>query len=287
VSYGEKNIIVAEKRLRISQTFCRKHAYLISLLQAVLDLPVEEYEYIQVVDPNLKREYIDDKLGILDIKIFTTKKTVIDVEIQNRQQAFIWKRLLFYDAKLTLEQIHKGEKYENINKVIIIYIADHILIKENSVYHHCFQLYDVNTKIYFPDSHAIHTLELPKVHKPDGTLLCNWLQFLKAKEEDDFMELAQTNPAIAEAWEVIKVLSGDERMRAMADDRDKAYMDYNSNISAAHSEGIQIGEQKGRREERLAVAVNLLRDGIPVEKVAKLTGLTIDEVDQIAAGLAD
>jgi predicted transposase/invertase (TIGR01784 family) len=88
-------------------------------------------------------------------------------------------------------------------------------------------------------------------------------------------------------------------MRALADDRDKAYMDYNSNISAAHSEGIQkgrqegrqegiqIGEQKGRQEERPAVAVNLLRERIPVEKVAKLTGLPIDEVDQIAAGLAD
>jgi hypothetical protein len=37
----------------------------------------------------------------------------------------------------------------------------------------------------------------------------------------------------------------------------------------------------------LLVAANALRDGMPVEKVAGLTGLPIDEVHQIAAGLAD
>jgi predicted transposase/invertase (TIGR01784 family) len=111
------------------------------------------------------------------------------------------------------------------------------------------------------------------------------MRFIKAKKEEDFMEVAQTNPIIAEACEFIKVLSGDERMRALADARDKAYMDYNSNISAARTEGIQIGEQKGRQEGRLAVAANALRDGMPVEKIAELTGLPIDEVKQIAAGL--
>jgi hypothetical protein len=33
-------------------------------LQAVLDLPVEEYQGLEVVDPYLEREYPDDKLGI-------------------------------------------------------------------------------------------------------------------------------------------------------------------------------------------------------------------------------
>jgi predicted transposase/invertase (TIGR01784 family) len=284
-----------------------------------LDLPSDEYEDIKIVDPSLKREYFDDKLGILDIKIRTTAKKIIDVEIQVRRQAAIWKRLLFYSAKLMLEQVKKGNDYKQINQVITIYIADHILIKENDVYHNNFQLYDKNTKIDYHDSIAIHTLELPKIHKSDGTLLYNWMQFLRAKDKEDFMIVAQTNPTIAEAWDVIQVLSADERIRALAEAREKAYMDYDTNINEARSEGLQegiqigeqkgiqigeqkgiqigeqigeqkgilIGEQQGRQEAKLAVAVNALREKIPVETIAKLTSLSVDEVNQIAAGLTD
>jgi predicted transposase/invertase (TIGR01784 family) len=92
-------------------------------------------------------------------------------------------------------------------------------------------------------------------------------------------------------------------MRALADARAKAYMDYDTNIDGAHreglqegrqeglQEGIQIGEQKGlqegRQKERLAVAANALRKKIPVGTVAELTGLPVYEIEQIAAGLAD
>jgi predicted transposase/invertase (TIGR01784 family) len=52
-------------------------------------------------------------------------------------------------------------------------------------------------------------------------------------------------------------------------------------------QGIQKGEQKGRQAEKLAVAVNALREKIPPETIAKLTGLSVYEIEQIAVGLAD
>ncbi|MDR1050407.1 MAG: Rpn family recombination-promoting nuclease/putative transposase, partial [Deltaproteobacteria bacterium] len=38
-------------------------------LKTVLDLPPEEYRDLTVLDPNLDREFIEDKLGVLDVKI--------------------------------------------------------------------------------------------------------------------------------------------------------------------------------------------------------------------------
>jgi predicted transposase/invertase (TIGR01784 family) len=52
-----------------------------NFLQAVLDLDASEYSKIAVVDPHLKREAEEDKLGVLDVKIHTTSGNVIDVEI--------------------------------------------------------------------------------------------------------------------------------------------------------------------------------------------------------------
>jgi predicted transposase/invertase (TIGR01784 family) len=188
----EKKPLSPKNDFVFHKVFAKNMAVLSGFLQAVLDLPVEEYQGIEVVDPHLEQEYIDDKHGILDIKIHTSTKKIIDVEIQVRRQRSIWKRLLFYSGKLLLEQVKKGNKYEQINKVITIYIADHILIKDNEAYHHKFHLYDENKKIDFPDSIEIHTLELPKVKEYDGSQLCNWMRFFRAKEEEEFEMLGAT-----------------------------------------------------------------------------------------------
>ena len=67
----------------------RHKEVLAGFLQAVLDLPVEEYSHIEIVDPH-SRIYrsADDKLMILDIKLHTKSGHIIDIEMQlaaNRQ----------------------------------------------------------------------------------------------------------------------------------------------------------------------------------------------------------
>ena len=131
------------------------------------------------------------------------------------------------------------------------------------------------------------------------------------------MTIAQTSPAIKEAWGRIKVLSGDERARALADAREKARMDLDSWLGDARYEGRQEGLLEGRQEGRqegllegrqeglqeglqkglqkglqeglqkgmYSVAENALREKMPVEAIVKLTGLSFDEVKRIAAGL--
>jgi predicted transposase/invertase (TIGR01784 family) len=225
----------------------------------------------------LEREYPDDKLGILDLKIYTSEKKVINMEIQVRYQAAIWKRLLFYNARLLAEQVNKGAPYQLINRVITIYIADHVLIKDSEAYHNCFRLYDKNMGISFPDSIEFNTLGIPKAIHADGTPLSDWMQFFRAREKEEFMAAAQSNPAINEDWGVIKVLSADERARALAEAREKARMDYEDNYSGAYREGLQEGIQK--------VALRALRENMPAQTVARLTGLPLAEVEQLAAKL--
>ena len=63
-------------------------------------------------------------------------------------------------------------------------------------------------------------------------------------------------------------------------------MDNLSSITKAHDEGKEEGRQEGLVESlergehnaKIATARNMIEDGLPVEVVAKYTGLTIDEV---------
>jgi predicted transposase/invertase (TIGR01784 family) len=120
------------------------------------------------------------------------------------------------------------------------------------------------------------------------------MRFFNATTEGDFMNVAQTNPAINEAWGVIKVLSGDERNRALAEAREKARMDLDSFLDDARyegrqeglQEGRQEGLQEGRQEEKLEVARNLLREKMPVDLVSRATGLSLDEINRLVADLS-
>ena len=261
-------------------------AALEDFLKSLLDLPAGEYKGLKVIDSNLDREFIEDKLGILDVKIITTSGKVIDIEVQIKPQLFIWNRVLFYTSKMVVEQVKSGYQYDKINKVISILITDFVMIKENDAYHNRFRLYDENTKARFPGSIEINVLELPKIQKADGTQLGNWMRFLSAKTEEDFMTVAQTSPVINEAWGMIKYLSGDERERAMAAAVEKSRMDLDSYIADARYEGLQEGRQEGRQEGLQGVVRNALREKMPMENIARLTGLSLEEIKALAGGLA-
>ena len=245
-------------------------------LKAVLDLPAEEYKELEVLDPNLDREFIEDKLGVLDVKVTTSTGQTVNIEVQVKPQRSIWKRMMFYTSKMVVEQVKSGHGYEKINRVISILITDFVMIRENGACHNRFRLYDENTKARFPDSIEINVLELPKLQEADGTPLGNWLRFLGARTVEEFMSVSQTNPAINEAWGVIKYLSGDEQARAKAEAREKARMDLDSWLGDARHEG--------RQEGILEVARNLLRQNMPHEAVAEATGLSLDAIQRLAAG---
>jgi predicted transposase/invertase (TIGR01784 family) len=266
--------------------FSEKMLALADFLQKVLELPAEEYGRLEIVDPNLLPESLDNKHCILDIKLYTKSGNVINIEIQVKYQTNIWKRIQYYNAKLLAEQSKSKGKYKEIPQVITILIADFVLIQENETYHHRFRFYDEKTKVRYPDSTEINILEIPKVNKEDQTDLGNWMRFFAAEEEEEFEMLAQTNPAIAEAWGVIKHLSADESARLIAESREKARMDIDSWIADALEEGEQKGRQEGEQKKAYAIAGNLLRKKMPLSDIVDATGLPFEEVRRISAELS-
>jgi len=254
-----------------------------AFLQAVLDLPAEEYARLVIVDPHLHREYPEDKLGILDVKIHTTSGKIIDVEIQVEPQSHIWERVLFYAARLTTEQLKSGLPYNEIKKIVSIIIVDWDITPQDSThYHHRFRLFDEKTGYRFPDLFEINTLELPKLPgEPDGTPLYHWLKMFTARTEEELAMVAKTSPEIATAVGVIMELSDDERTRLLAESREKYRRDEEARLEYREEKGRQEGEQTGVRN----VARSLLLEKYPVEKVAKVTGLTLEEVKALALEL--
>ena len=49
-------------------------------------------------------------------------------------------------------------------------------------------------------------------------------------------------------------------------------------------EGISIGKEQGREEKALSTARNMLARNYPVNEIAEIIGLSLAEVEQLAAG---
>ncbi|MDR2132807.1 MAG: Rpn family recombination-promoting nuclease/putative transposase, partial [Clostridiales Family XIII bacterium] len=97
---------------------------LIALLKAVLDLPFDEYEKIEIVDPHLLREAAGDKLGVLDVKLKTKSGKVVDIEIQVCPSREFKARVAFYVSKMVTEQIGSGDDYDVVKQAIGVVITD-------------------------------------------------------------------------------------------------------------------------------------------------------------------
>jgi len=264
---------------------------LTDFLKAALDLPSEDFLDIVLIDPHLNGEGIDDKQGILDVKIKTGTGKIIDIEIQIAERPQMRERIIFYLSRMVTEQISRGEDYRKIERSICILIADYIQIPENDYYHNRYRLSDPKTGSEFSDLVEVNTLELPKLpHNTDGTALWDWLKFLAVREEEELKMLAEKNPQIGKAVARLQELSEDERTRLLAESREKWEWDNAARMQAAREKGLEEGLEKGLEkglergleEGLLSVAQAALKRNLPIEEIMALTGLSREKIQSLS-----
>ena len=243
---------------------------LTDFLKSVLRIPAEEYDEVIIVDPHLLREYEGDKLGILDVKIKTKSKKIINIEIQCKPTAEMRERIVYSTSKTVTEQIGAGNKFQEIKRVISIVITDHALISDSPKYHHRFVLYDPDNNIEFTDIIEVNTLELTKLPETeDGTELWNWLKFLSAERKEDLDMIAEKSPQVKNAVVRLMELSNDERTRMLYDSLMRKEWE------------IQARERMVLKEQALEIAKNALNMNMDIDDIVKLTGLTSTEIQDL------
>ena len=85
---------------------------LIAFLNAALHLTLEEQiDFVEIVNPELPRDQMEDKGSVLDILAKTRKNVHINIEIQLSNQSNMKKRTLYYWSRVYSRQINKGDSY--------------------------------------------------------------------------------------------------------------------------------------------------------------------------------
>jgi len=224
------------------------------------------------------------------------------VEMQKAEQQFFKDRSVFYATFPIREQAKRGDWNYRLKAVYTIGILNFTFDdKDPDYFHHEVKLMDTRTKEVFYDKLTFIYLEMPKFTKTEEqlvTMFDKWLYAIrhlatllnrpKALYEKVFEQLFT-------AAEIAK-LKPKERMEY--EDSLKTLRDWYSVLSTAENKGFARGKEEGwkegiakGREERmakgreegeknkaLAIARQMLADGIPAESVARYTNLTVEEI---------
>ena len=269
-------------------------------LETILERKIDSIDLSK--NPILRREFKDEKLGVLDIIAKLDKNEICNIELQIVDKKNIIERILYYWSRLYSRQIKSGEDYKILQKAIVILITDFKIENlEELDYHSRWKIMEdkQGKKIILTQKLEIDIIELPKIigkEKEQDNLL-DWLYFLENPKSERVTEKMKENENLKEAVKKLDNLSEDEKMQRIADLRQKAIMDEKAiyekglevGIEKGMKEGIQRGIEKGiekgimegSQKEKIEIAKKMLELKIDKETIAEATGLTEQEIEKI------
>lgn len=269
------------------------------LVTVLLNEPIH---IVEILESEGNQDAFDDKYNRVDIKAKNSKDEIIIVEIQLSRELHYLERILYGVAKAITEHIQLGDKYDKVKKVYsisIIYFdlgqgADYLYHGQN-VFRgvHTNDELRISTKEkdviemktpeqIFPEYFIIRVNEFNKVAT---TPLEEWLDYLK----NGHIKADTSAPGLLEARRKLQYLSMDKKERQAYDEHINAVMIQNDVLDTARKEGLAEGRAeglvKGRAEGRaegiLFTARNMKNEGVPLDIVAKVTGLSKEEIEKL------
>ena len=299
-------VMVSVTRTKISPDLTFKKIFgehkdlLISLLNALLPLADDEQiESVEYLSPELVPDTYVGKNSIVDVRCRDVKNRQFIVEMQMLWTEAFKQRVLFNASKAFVRQLDKKRKYELLQPVYSLNLVNEIFIKEypDEFIHSYNVVHELHSNEIIDGLHFTF-VELPKFQAhsiKEKKMAVLWLRFLTEIDEQT-KEVPQElldNPETSKALKTVEesAMSKDELL-AYEDFWDKLgaerllFVDSNRrSMEEGREEGRKEGREEGRKEGlkegRADVARNLLSIGMTLEDIAKVTGLEIQDIEQL------
>jgi predicted transposase/invertase (TIGR01784 family) len=220
---------------------------LTALLQDFLQ-PNSPITAVEVLNPELRRDNISDRGGIVDLLVQFDGGARVHVEMQLSSQPFFVERALFYWARAYSGQLSEGDHYGELSPTTGIFILNYYELRTES-YHSTFRLLEGSTHERLSSALELHFLELPKIpgQPPDDGAdpVLRWGQFFRATSDERLQELAMSDPILREASDALQRLSDDPVAREEAFKRQLEWSNYQHSLQREREQGIEQGISRG------------------------------------------
>jgi len=273
---------------------------LIDFLNALLDdleAPIVNIEYRNLEKLGLN---IVDRKAVFDIYCTDANGDHFIVELQRSRQEFFKDRSVYYTSFPIQSQAQKGDWNYKLDKVYFVGILE-FNIDDDENYIKKVSLFDEYTKKQFYDKLTYYYIEMPKFKKSENELsnrLDEWLYILNNLVDlTDIPQTIHKNQAIKEFFDTAEFLKLTSDEQFAYQQNLKARLDYinvmryakkvarEEGLAEGREEGLEKGREEGRaegeKEKAKEIAKNLLLSGVEINTIVKVTGLTIQEIEEL------
>ena len=212
------------------------------------------------------------------------EKEKLDVEVQLIEKDNLAERILYYFSRLYGETVKRGKDYIEGQRVMLIAIVDYgiDLTKEIENYETQWKLRETkNPQLVLTDKEEIVILELEKVRKAyekcKEDKKAQWMLFLDDPNTKEVKEIMEKNEDIKDAVVTVHEMSEDEKLRRLAELREKAIMDEKAIRRAGYKRGMEAGE----KNQKIEIAKRLKEMGMKIEEIVKVTDLSEEEIKEL------
>ena len=286
----------------------RNKANFVILEGFLSELLFDDIRIERILESESNQESEDDKFNRVDILTQNSKNELIVVEIQNTYEIDFFHRMAFGASKALTENLSLGQAYSEIKKrnaarvisINIVYFdlgqgQDYVYRGSTNFYglhqNDTLTLSDKQKTAFSKDKVSdifpeFYIIKVNKFNDIAKDTLDEWVYFLKNSEvKDEFRA-----KGLKEAGEVL------DYMRLPQDDQFSynRYLDYlhykaSEMLTVKEEEKWRLKEaiEKVRQAEKTSIAENAIIKGADNQFVADITGLSLEQIDEIRAKLSE
>lgn len=267
------------------------------ILEGFLSALLEDdnIQILNILESETNQKDEDDKFVRVDLLVLDSQNRKIYIEIQNTRETDYLESLLYSTSKIIVEHQKISQSFADISKVISISILYFNLgLGDDYIYYGTTKFKGLNTgepliikkREEIPDALAPKYKMVEKEIFPEYYLITvERYQNIIRKRIDEWIYIFKNNE-VAEGSCSKNIDKAAEKLLEinMSEEEHKLYEKYMVNfvrdIDVLNTARIE-GEIKGKIEGKIEVAQQMLQDGEPVDKIARYTGLSEEQIEAL------
>ena len=224
-----------------------------------------------------------DRKAVFDVYCENVKGERFIVEMQKAKQKYFKDRSVFYSTFPIREQAKVGDWDYELKSVYTVGVLNFVFDEDKDdeeYYHHEVKLMDVGRKEVFYEKLTFIYLEMPKFRKREDeleTLFDKWMFVLKNLATLLERPVALQERVFKRLFETAEIARFSESEIRDYEESLKNLRDLGNVLNTAKEEG----RKEGRKEGIETMALRMRDDGMPLEVIAKYTGLSVEEIQNL------
>ena len=214
-----------------------------------------------------------------DVLVYLNTDEIISLEIYKEFYLKDYKKSLAYISRKYSNQFERGRNYKSGKKVtgINIILNNHLkspkIFMNDYVFIDKFNYRNMNNK--YLEMVLLNIDRVSKiVYDKNEEKLIKWLRMIGAKSMEELREIAKGEREMEQAIAYMEDFLNDEEIQ---DHYDKIV----DVAEKAEQKGLTKGRTEGKRLANMKTAKNMLKKKYPIQDIAELTNLTIEEIKSI------